>query len=54
MSEVFARDVFLPAVRANTSLRMLSASNAWGGVPDSVVPAAVLEAEALVAARGGD
>ena len=29
MSEVFARDVFLPAVRANTSLRTLKASAPW-------------------------
>jgi hypothetical protein len=51
MSEEFARDVFLPAIRANTSLRKLTASRAWGGVANGVAPPAVLEAEALVAAR---
>ena len=52
MSEAFARDVFLPAVRANTSLRTLRASDLWGGEEDGAAPPAVLEAEALVAARG--
>ena len=52
MSEAFARDVFLPAVRANTSLRTLEASKWWNNWPDGVAPPAVLEAEALVAARG--
>ena len=52
MSEAFARKVFLPAVRANTSLRTLRASDWWGGEEDGVAPPAVLEAEALVAARG--
>ena len=51
MSEAFARDVFLPAVRANTSLRTLRASTMWGDDEDGVAPPAVLEAEALVAAR---
>jgi hypothetical protein len=47
MSEAFARDVLLPAVRANTSLRRLSARR-FG-----VVSSVVREATALVAARGG-
>ena len=51
MSEEFARDVFLPAIRANTSLRKLTARVWWGDRPDGIVPPAVLEAEALVAAR---
>ena len=54
MSEEFARDVFLPAIRANTSLRKLTASAWWGGDANGVAPPAVLEAEALVAARGSE
>jgi hypothetical protein len=54
MSEEFARDVFLPAIRANTSLRELTASAWWGGDANGVAPPAVLEAEALVAARGSE
>ena len=50
MSDAFAH-VFLPAVRANTSLRTLEASKFWGNELNGVVPPAVLEAEALVAAR---
>ena len=50
MSEAFARHVFLPAVRANTSLRTLTASEPWEIMGDETPPA-VLEAEALVAAR---
>jgi hypothetical protein len=42
MTEAFARDVLLPAVRANTSLRRLTADVAWE---------AAREAIALVAAR---
>jgi hypothetical protein len=51
MSAAFARDRFLPAIRANTSLRMLVASDWWGGEVDGVAPEEVLEAEALVDAR---
>jgi hypothetical protein len=43
MSDAFARERLLPAVRANTGLRALSAA---GPATD-----ALLEAEALVAAR---
>jgi hypothetical protein len=43
MSEAFARDVMLPSVRANTSLRSLDV-----GLPES---ASAREAEALVAQR---
>jgi hypothetical protein len=42
MSEAFARDVLLPAVRANSSLTML-----WTGV----LHAAAAEAEAIVTRR---
>ena len=51
MSEEFARDCFLPAVQANTSLRKLAASEWWGGEEDGDAPPELLEAEALVAAR---
>ena len=51
MSEDFARERFLPAVRANTSLRKLRASEWWGDEEDGEAPPEVLEAEALVAAR---
>ena len=51
MSQAFARDVFSPAVRANTSLRELEASESWAW-GESDAPPEVLEAEALVAARG--
>ena len=51
MSEAFARGRFLPAIRANTSLRKLTASKSWGGDEDGQAPPEVLEAEALVAAR---
>jgi hypothetical protein len=46
MSAVFARDVLLPAVRANSGLRKLSAGNNW-----NIGDAVAREAEALVAAR---
>ena len=51
MSEAFARDRFLPAIRANASLRKLDASERWGGVVGGQAPPVVLQAEALVAAR---
>jgi hypothetical protein len=51
MSDAFARHRFLPAIRANTSLRELSASELWGGIEDGIVPEEVLEAEALVKTR---
>ena len=51
MSEQFAQGVFLPAVRANTGLRKLAASEYYGDWVGMRAPAAVLEAEALVAAR---
>ena len=51
MSEEFARVAFLPAVRANTSLRKLRAAEWWGDDEHGVAPPEVLEAEALVAAR---
>ena len=53
MSDEFVRERFLPAVRANTSLRKLVASRRWGGVEHGQLPPEVLEAEALVAARNG-
>ena len=51
MSDAFARDVFLPAVGANTSLLMLEASEGWGGEGGGAPPPEVPAAEALVAAR---
>ena len=51
MSAEFARTRFLPTVRDNTSLRKLVASARWGNQADGQAPPAVLEAEALVAAR---
>jgi Ran GTPase-activating protein (RanGAP) involved in mRNA processing and transport len=51
MSDAFARDHFLPAIRANTSLRVLQASDWWGGEEDGIAPDEVLQAEALVKAR---
>jgi hypothetical protein len=51
MTAAFARDRFLPAIRANTSLRELTASEWWGGVKDGLAPEEVLQAEALVKAR---
>ena len=51
MSAEFAHARFLPAVRDNTSLRKLVASERWGDHEDVQAPPAVLEAEALVAAR---
>ena len=47
MSSAFARDVVLPAVRANTSLRYLAFSNVDG---DELLPE-LLEAQNIVAAR---
>ena len=52
MSDDFAHDCFLPAVRASTSLRKLEASELWDIDEDGEAPPEVLEAEALVAARG--
>ena len=52
MSVDFARDRFLPAVQANASLRELRASEWWDNEEDGEAPPEVLEAEALVAARG--
>jgi hypothetical protein len=49
MSDAFSRRVLLPAVRANTSLRVLRAIFTWEGAP--AAPASLHEAEALVAAR---
>ena len=51
MSEAFARDVFLPAVGANTSLLILEASEGWGGEGGGAPPPEVLAAEEFVAAR---
>ena len=51
MTAELARDRFLPSVRANASLRELSASPWWGNQERGVAPPEVLEAEALVAAR---
>jgi hypothetical protein len=51
MSPAFARDAFLPAIRANGSLRELVASEWWGGVHGGVAPTEVLQAEGLVKAR---
>jgi hypothetical protein len=51
MSNEFARDAFLPAIRANGSLRQLGASKWWGGQENGVAPQEVLQAEALVKAR---
>ena len=39
-------------MRANTSLRELNASDFWGDEEDGQAPSELLEAEALVAARG--
>ena len=54
MSAAFARQVVLPAVRTNTSLRNLEASAFWEDEPDgrkAKAPPELIEAEALVAAR---
>jgi hypothetical protein len=51
MSAAFARDAFLPAIRANGSLRELVASELWGGEEDGAAPEEVLQAEALVNIR---
>ena len=53
MSAAFARDVVLPTVRANTSLRKLVVSEQWldEGGNGVEAPPELLEAEALVAAR---
>jgi hypothetical protein len=51
MGNVVASDLFLPAVRANASLRELVASAWWGGEEDGIAPDEVLQAEALVKAR---
>jgi hypothetical protein len=47
MSEAFARDVLLPAVRTNTSLRKLEACENFAAKADAITR----EAEALAAAR---
>jgi hypothetical protein len=49
MSEAFARDVLLPVVRANTSLRMLNAENDLAS--DPLAQRLLQEAEALVRSR---
>ena len=46
LSKAFARNVLVPAVRANRSLRCLDASHQWDGAPS-----ALLNVEALVVAR---
>jgi hypothetical protein len=51
MSGAFARDTFLPAIRANTSLRELVASELWGGEEDGVALDEALQAEAIVTSR---
>ena len=51
VSEAFARDILLPAVRANASLRKLFASPWQIGSRGAQPPVQVREAEALVAAR---
>jgi hypothetical protein len=51
ISDAFARDRFLPAIRASTSLRKLDASAWWGGVEDGIAPDEVREAEAIVRSR---
>lgn len=51
MTDVFARERFLPAIRANTSLCELETASNLGDVDEGVVPAALLEAEAVVRAR---
>jgi hypothetical protein len=51
MSNTFVHDRFLPAIRANTSLRELVARQWWGDEEDGTAPAEVLEAEALVKMR---
>ena len=51
MSHAFSRQSFLPAIRANASLRRLAASLAHTEIFGNPPPA-LLEAEALVAARG--
>ena len=51
MSAEFARDRFVPAVRANTSLRMLDASELWDNQEDGVAPPEVVAAEVLVGRR---
>jgi hypothetical protein len=51
MSAAFARDAFLPAIRANSSLRELGASEGWANWHGNVAPEEMLQAEALVKAR---
>ena len=51
MSAAFAGHTLLPAVQANTSLRMVAASGAWEVELQGEVPPELLEVEALVAAR---
>jgi hypothetical protein len=52
MSEAFARDELLPAVRANTSLReLVAATEKVAGEDDEQAALMLHEAEALVAVR---
>ena len=52
MSAEFARDRFVPAIRANASLRMLNASEGLvPGIQGYNARPVLLEAEALVKAR---
>ncbi len=51
MSEAFARDRFLPAIRANTSLRKLEADPAAAGAPVDPTRGVLRQAEELVEAR---
>ncbi len=50
MSEAFARERFLPAVQANTSLCELEASRCWNNKKYGKAPPEVMQAEALVQA----
>jgi hypothetical protein len=54
MSEAFARERFLPAVQANTSLCELEASTDWNNKKHGKAPPEVMQAEALVQAGSGD
>ena len=51
MSAAFSGHTLLPAVQANTSLRMVAASGAWNVALHGGAPPELLEVEALVAAR---
>ena len=55
VSEAFVHNAFLPAVRANASLRRLDASTEWGGaLLHGQPPPELLEVQALVQARSND